>query len=37
MEVVATTAIEELGTDAQVEKVQDTIEMRERGAYRSQR
>ncbi len=31
MEVAATTAIEELGIDAEVEKVQDTMDMRERG------
>jgi predicted thioredoxin/glutaredoxin len=31
MEVAATTAIDELGMDVQVEKVQDTMEMRERG------
>lgn len=31
MEVAATAAIEELGMDAEVEKVSDTVEMRERG------
>ena len=31
MEVTATKAIDELGMDVQVEKVQDTLEMRERG------
>lgn len=31
MEVAAATAIEELGIDAELEKVQDTIAMRERG------
>ena len=31
MEVAVATAIEEMGIDAQIEKVQDTLEMRERG------
>ena len=31
MEVAATAAVEESGSDATVEKVQDTMEMRERG------
>jgi hypothetical protein len=31
MDVAATLAIAELGMDVQTEKVQDTLEMRERG------
>ena len=31
IEVAATTAVEELGIDAEIEKVSDTMEMRERG------